>query len=349
VFPDADNHLDLGRQLDVMVSGGVESVRIVFDWAQAQPYSSWNDVPAGQSSQFVDVAGIPTRFAATDQVVGLAAQRGLSVLPVVVNSPGWDANQLDGKAEANPRSVYWYAEFLKALVERYGPNGSFWAHSAARQPIRMWQIWNEPDLPTYWSVTPFAPSYVTMLAAARAAIKGVDPRAQIVLGGLTNYSWRDVAAIYRVPGARSLFDVVAIHPYTKRPQGVIKILGYVRGVMDGNGDRRKPMLADEISWPSSLGQTNGYIGWATTARQQARNVAAIIPLLARSRARLGISAFYYYTWAGQEYHNANPWNFAGLFDYTGHRLIAKPAFAAFTRAALALERCRAKTRDTSCS
>ena len=350
VFPDLDNHLDLGRQLGVMVSGGVQSVRAVFDWARAQPYSNWNDVPAGQASNFVDVAGVPTRFDITDQIVGLAAQRGLSVLPVVVNSPAWDADQLDGKAEANPRSVYWYGQYLQALVERYGPRGSFWAHRRTRQPIRMWQIWNEPDLARFWSEQPFAPSYVNMLQAAHTAIKQVDPSAKVVLGGLTNFSWHDLDSIYKVPGARSAFDVVAIHPYTDQPRGVIKILGYAHGVMSAHGDGRKPLIADEISWPSSRRQTNqNYFSWATTAAQQARNVAAIIPLLARNRKRIGLSAFYYYTWAGHEFRNADPWSFAGLFNYTGGgHFVAKPAFAAFKRAALALEHCRAKATATRC-
>jgi hypothetical protein len=349
VYPDTDDHVDLAQQLGLMASSGVQNIRVVFDWAQAQPYASWNDVPAGQSSQYVDVGGIPTKFGALDQIVGLAAQRGLTMLPVVVNSPAWDADQLDGEYEANPRSVYWYALFLQALVQRYGPQGSFWAHAPAKLAIRMWQIWNEPDLIRYWSVQPFADTYVTMLRAARAAIKQADPGAKIVLGGLTNYSWRDLASIYNVKGARSLFDVVAIHPYTKQPKGVLKILGYVRGVMAGNGDRRKPLIADEISWPSSLKQTDGYIGWATTAAGQARNVAKIVPMLAQNRTRLGLAGFYYYTWAGQEYHNANPWNFAGLLDYTGHRLMPKPAFNAFKQAALAIEHCRVKTVGSRCA
>jgi hypothetical protein len=77
-------------------------------------------------------------------------------------------------------------------------------------------------------------------------------------------------------------------------------------------------------------------------------VATIIPLLVKNRKRLGIAGFYYYTWAGQEYRNADPWNFAGLVAYTGRSLVTKPAFSAFKRAALALEHCRAKTTAGAC-
>lgn len=352
VFPDTDNHVNLSRQLDVMVSSGVESLRVVFDWAKAQPYASWSDVPASQKSEFVDVAGVPTRFAPTDQIVGLAATRALTILPVVIDSPGWDSDPTVWSAEANPRSVYWYAQFAKALVERYGPNGSFWAHRSAKVPIHMWQIWNEPNIPAFWPVQPFEQSYVYMLSAARDAIKSADPSAKIVLAGMPNYSWVDLAKVYKVPGARSLFDIVAIHPYTKTPRGVITILNLVRRVMKANGDRNKPILADEVSWPSSAGKTSHNVGldFATNEAQQARNVAQLLPLLAKNRQRLNLAAFYYYTWAGRERRNSLPFEFSGLFRYTANRFTAKPVFGAFGQGALALEQCRAKrVRATSCA
>jgi hypothetical protein len=351
VFPDIDNHIDLGKQMNLMVSSGVESVRVVFDWAEEQPYASWDDVPAAQRKNFVDVAGIPTRFAVTDQIVRLAAEHGLTVLPVIVNSPGWDANQMTNAAESNPRSVYWYAQYAEALVERYGPAGSFWKPHSPRVPITMWQIWNEPNIPAFWPEQPFAQSYVTMLAAARAAIKSADPKAKIVLAGMANYSWRDLASVYKIKGAGALFDAVAIHPYTKTPRGVITILTRVRRVMNARGDRHKPILADEVSWPSSAGKTthNAGLDFASTEAQQARNVGQLLPLLAKNRGRLGLAGFYYYTWAGRERRNALPFEFAGLFRVTNNKLIAKPVYPVFVRAALALEHCRAKAfRATAC-
>jgi hypothetical protein len=49
--------------------------------------------------------------------------------------------------------------------------------------------------------------------------------------------------------------VVGVHPFTRTPQGVISILQRIRAVMDKAGDRKKPIIADEVSWPSSFGQT----------------------------------------------------------------------------------------------
>jgi hypothetical protein len=333
VYPDTDQHVNLANQLDVMVSSGVESLRVVFDWAKAQPYASWSEVPASQTRSFIDIGGVPTRFGPIDQLVGLAAQRRLTVLPVIVDSPRWDSDPTVWAAEPNPRSV-------------------FWSHRSGKVPITMWQIWNEPNIPAFWPVQPFAQSYVYMLSAARVAIKSADPSAKIVLAGMANYSWIDLSKVYKVQGARSLFDVVAIHPYTKTPQGVITILSYVRRVMNANGDRRKPILADEVSWPSSAGKTKHNVGldFATSEAQEARNVGQLLPLLAKNRKRLNLAGFDYYTWAGRERRNSLPFEFAGLFRYTADRFVAKPVFGVFKREALALEHCRAKRlRATSCA
>jgi hypothetical protein len=344
LFPSNHSSLDLAHQLDTMVASGVESVRAVFNWSYAQPYKSWSEVPAGQAASFTDVGGVPTRFDQMDQLVGLAAQRRLSVLPVVLYAPWWDSAPHPRTSYAQPATDAPYAKFVGALVQRYGPHGSFWLTHSPKVPIRMWQIWNEPNITVFWPKQPFERSYLALLRSARQAIKRFDPGAKIVFAGMPNYSWQRLAQVYRYRGSRKLFDVVAIHPYTRQPAGVIQILSRVRSVMNAHGDRRKPILADEISWPSSLGQTRHTEGFdfATTPSGQARNLATLLPMLARDRARLGLLGFYYYTWAGVEIRNGLAFDFAGLFRLKANRFIAKPAFYAFRHAALTIEGCRRK-------
>jgi hypothetical protein len=343
VWPDPS--VDLAKQLDVMIAGGVDSVRVAFDWAQTQPYKTWSDVPAAQRSQFVDVGGTPTDFTSTDELVGQAASRGLTVLPVILDAPSWDGQSYTGGTVAIPRTPGPYAAFAAVLVRRYGPRGTFWANDpyGAKLPIEMWQIWNEPNILAFWK-PPYYARYVALLRAAHSAIKKADPRARVVLAGLPNYSWLELARIYKFRGASNLFDVVAVHPYTKTPQGVITILSYVRQVMNQAGDRRKPIIADEISWPSSLGHTNHNVGYdfATNEAGQATNVGRVLPLLARNRLRLGLGGFYYYDWAGLERDNGLAFEFAGLFRLSGGSFIAKPAWSAFSQGTLAIEGCRSK-------
>jgi hypothetical protein len=346
IYPAQGPSAGLATQLDAMVSSGVQSVRFVANWSYAQPYASWSGVPPGLAGGFSNVGGIPTRFDQIDPLVELAAQRGLTLLPVVLYAPPWAAAPHASTTYPQPSSNLPYASVLTALVQRYGPSGSFWRTHSPKVPIRMWQIWNEPNISVFWSQQPFAQSYASLLAAAHAAIKRVDPKAKVVLAGMPNFSWTALSRIYAVSGASRLFDVVAVHPYTRDPAGVITILGKIRQVMNRAGDRRKPILADEISWPSSLGHTRVTDGFdfATTRAGQARNLARLLPMLGRDRARLGLLGFDYYTWASVEQRGAEAFDFAGLFRVSLGRLIAKPAFFAFRHAALGLERCREKGR-----
>jgi hypothetical protein len=326
--------VNLGGQLDAAVASGVESLRVEVNWAEVQP----RDAPA--------------RFAELDAIVAGAAARGLSVLPVVEYAPSWDALR-PGELGSPPRDVAPYARFLTALIARYGPSGSFWAAhpSLPRLPIRMWQIWNEPHFTSYWSVQPFAPNYVRLLSAAHAAIKAADPGAKVVLAGLAEFSWQYLQQIYSVPGAKNQFDVVAIHPYTAQPAGVITILGRVRGVMDRFGDGAKPILATEVTWPSSQGKAPPQFGVSTTEQQQAARLGQLMPLLESQRTKLGLMGFYWYTWIGDETRRAAPdaFDFAGLEKFVDGTVTAKPALGVFQHWALSLEGCRRKATGATCA
>jgi len=346
VLTPADN-VNLARQGDLMVASGVQSVRVAFNWAVAQPYRSWADVPAGQASAFRNgVGNVPTSFAMTDQVVRLAVQRGLTVLPTVLYTPAWDATTRPGRSVAAVKQTGPYANFLTTLVHRYGPHGSFWSSnpSVRRAPIRLWQIWNEENDANYWP-QPFAGSYVALLRAATGAIRSADPGAKVVLGALTQLVWTSLGQIYAIPGARRLFDVVAVNAFTATPSKLIWFLHLVRRSMAAARDPNKPLLDTEVSWPSALDKSSQSYGWNTTERGQARDLAQTLPMLAAQRKELGLLGFYYYTWIGAEYPDAPSFKFGGLLRYDNSgQIVTKPAFAVFKQSALELERCREKGR-----
>jgi hypothetical protein len=119
---------------------------------------------------------------------------------------------------------------------------------------------------------------------------------------------------------------------------VIEILGFVRAAMNRAGDKHKPIFAGETGWPSSLHQTPTQFDFETTQAVQAKNIAALLRLLAANRHRLDIAGFDLYTWMGDEYRNAYPFNFSGLLGYHNGKVFNKPALTAFRRAAHAIER-----------
>jgi hypothetical protein len=336
-----DPSVNLDAQLGRMATLGVGRVRVAFDWNTAQPYRTWKDVPVAQRANFVQGAGgVPTDFSATDRIVEQAAHHHLSLLPVVIYPPSWDASPRGRHVQ--PVHDGPYGVYLKALVHRYGPSGMFWsAHrSLPRVPITMWQIWNEPDLPYFWSTPKFARSYVALLRVAHRAIKQADPKAKVVLASLTGDSWRGLGTIYAVHGARNLFDVVGENTYAPTPKRVISLLHHVRLVMTHNHDGGKPLIDTEVGWPAAKGKGTLGLGVATSQAGQASKLAQVLPLLAANRRSLGLAGFYYYTWMStDEAGSASPFNFSGLLTYSAHthHISEKPAFATFSRAVHSLE------------
>ncbi len=343
----ATDQVNLAEQFDQMVSNGAQSVRVAFSWAAAQPYPDWAAVPPAQAPQFVNVGGVPTSFAATDQLVGLAAAHGLFVLPTVLYAPAWDQGVNPSGGFAPPARPGPYAAYLAALVHRYGPHGSYWSTHGPARAIRMWQVWNEPNIEAYWP-QPFAKGYVALLRASHAAIKHADPGAKVVLGALTNLAWKALGQICRLPGAKHLFDIVSVNGFTSSPSSEILFLHLIRRALNRLGGRSKPLLATEVSWPSARGEATRQFDWDTTEVGQARDIAALLPKLGAQRLALGLAGFDYYTWMGDESEITDNFSFAGLLGYhAGGTIVVKPALGAFRRAALRLEGCRSKGRTAT--
>lgn len=317
-----------------MADAGAETVRIAFYWDDAQP-----------------AADRPPDLSLTDQQVALAARRRLRVLPVVVRTPAW-AREVPGEASSPPAPSAYpaYAAFVQALARRYGPRGTLWRERPAlpRVPIRDWQLWNEPSLSIYWSVQPWAPTYVRLLKAADRALKRVDRRATTVLAGLPNNSPIALRQIYAA-GGRGAFDAVAVHPYTRRPADVIRLVELNRKIMRRAGDGRLPVWITEVTYTSanqSSASIRNPVGIETTERGQATRLTDVIGRLVRARRRLRIERVLWYTWISADGGASDgPGGSDETFQYAGLRrlrrgaVVAVPALAAYTRLARRLEGC----------
>jgi hypothetical protein len=317
---------------DLMASSGAESVRTAFYWPAAQPSAT-----------------APPDLTRYDDVVLAAARRHLPVLPIVTGTPGWAATT-PGDETSPPRDNRTYTDFLRALVARYGPQGSLWAEhpELPRLPIRAWQIWNEPNLTRYW--TPprgqgFARGYVKLLRAAHRALREADAGSRTILAGLPNESWTALRAIYH-RGGRGAFDAVALHPYTGKPRNVVKLAELARREMRRAHDGRTPIWITELSWPAAKGRTENTAGFETTDKGQAARLKQGLKLLARARKRLRIQRVYWYTWLSQE-GSPNSFDYSGLRRVRGSETVSVPALATFRAAARRLEGCAKAPGDAS--
>lgn len=115
-----------------------------------------------------------------------------------------------------------WARFVYRAVERYKPGGVL-----ARQynwpdgmGVRHWEMWNEPDLPSFWDAT--LPDYARLLKVGYLATKHADGQAQVLFGGLANFSWPtfydQVLSIYdddALADANGYYhDILATHNYS---------------------------------------------------------------------------------------------------------------------------------------
>lgn len=331
----------VARELRRAADAGAGSVRVAVYWPQLQPYATWDAVPAEQRSSFRDVRGVPTDFRATDGMVRAAAEARLHLTVVVMAAAPWAAEN-PYATFSPPTDPARYGEFARTLAERYGGRGTFWSEhrEARKRAVRTWQIWNEPagfdgfGSPTNgWNSRRDALSgYLAMLRSARTGLKDADPRAHVMLSGFFGKAWISLRQVYRA-GARGLFDSVGVHPYTRRPAGVVEVVRRARRVMSRFGDRGKPIAVTEVTWTSSAGRMASSLPFTTTERGQARRLTRVYRLLGRAAPRLRISSAYWYTWLTRDVGDRSAFDYAGLLtDYFG-RVLPKPAFNAFKRVA----------------
>jgi hypothetical protein len=182
---------------------------------------------------------------------GIAAlPKGTKVIVDVVNTPQWESGSANPATP--PRDPADYARFLRTMVKRFGAR------------VAAWEIWNEEDASLWWASGPEPAAYTALLKAAYPAVKSVDPRATVVLGGLTGNDYEFLSQLY-ADGAKGYFDAVGVHTdsicETGSPYEILRngrtdqrinrwsFLGYrtVHEVMLANGDD-SPIWMTELGW-----------------------------------------------------------------------------------------------------
>jgi hypothetical protein len=291
-----------------------------------------------QTFNWSQIERSPGRFtlAYYDNFVATAASRGIEVLPILFNPPSFHRRTRAG-AVCQPRRNATMARFAQVLVRRYGPRGTLWSQRPGlrKVPIRSWQIWGEASLRQYWCPRPRARSYVAMLRTVGRAIERVDRRAEIVSAGLPNSFQRGAVRLTRFltqmyrAGARRYFDTLAINSYARNHRALGRLLRSVRRIMIRRRDRRARIWITEIGWGDRGPRHRFVVG----ARGQASRISRSISYIRRSRRRLRLRGFVYFSWRdGRPYapRFRDEWGLhTGLLRLNGS---PKPAYAAFRAA-----------------
>ena len=307
------------RKLERQRRAGVRLIRQTFHWNQIETRPGRFD------------------FRIYDNYMADVARHRMHVLPILFSPPEFRSSAPPtGRRRGTypPRNAAAMAKFAAALTRRYGPGGSFWREHPhlPRVAIGSWQIWNEPNLPVYWASGPDPAAYTQLLGTVSQAIKRVDPEAEIVSAGLPESDlgmpFAEFVEGMERADAASAYDVLAVHAFAADAGGAIEAVAGARRLLDDNDDDA-PIWVTEIGWASGGPRSPFTVG----ERGQAGRVRALLAGLASRRRELGVRGVVYYDW-----RDARPYpggkDFFGL--HTGLLTIdgrAKPALAAFRRAA----------------
>lgn len=189
------NHLDrlndeeLIKELELCKNAGVKTLRFGFIWAKIEKKQGEYD------------------FDRYDFLVNSALKYGIEVLPIIARSPKWaispERKQYNSVPPEFPETI---GVFMHKTVEHF------------KGRIKYWEIWNEPNLASFWRPEPNASEYVEILKACFINAREADPKSRILMCGLalSRYDRIDfeyLEEIYKSGGA-DYFDIINIHPYS---------------------------------------------------------------------------------------------------------------------------------------
>ena len=166
-------------------------------------------------------------WTSTDSWFASAAERGLRVLPILNSSPCWAVPRSVPDTECwrhLPTSDAEYAEYVTAVVARYGPGGAFWTANPtldASLAPRWFEIWNEPYY-SYTSYNQVDPGrYAQLFRAASAAGRTQNANTRFLIASTVDaydisasrwVNWAE-AIVDEIPGIGAYIDGIAVHPY----------------------------------------------------------------------------------------------------------------------------------------
>ena len=284
---------------------------------------SWATVQFGGENSF--------DWSPFDPIVNAARARGITVLGMLAYTPPWAARPGDGGQGSRPNDPATYARFAGAAARHFGPLG-----------VHDWEIWNEPNLDSFWK-QPDPAAYTALLRAASTELRRADPKVRVVTGGMAPASDGSgsvapitfLKGIYAAGGGTA-FDAVGHHPYTypARPSGTHPLNAWfqmsggsqsLRSVMQGAGDGAKQIWMTEFGAP-----TGGEPSRRVSEAEQAAQIREGLPL-AGSLSWAG--PIFVYEFRDREGNAGSAESFFGLVRTDRSQ---KPAFAAFQDAVRAV-------------
>src|SRR3954447_2191651 len=171
-------------------------------------FQSFVGIDSYRTTDFASMAslGIPqTRMdnpsAATIDAAGSA---GITVLPIVDYEPWSDLN--GGAGDKTPPLPQYYGTWAQRMVAQW---------KTMANPPKVFEVWNEPWLSSFWAPSPDAAAYLQLVKAFAQAAWAVWPNATILVAadtmGSNSYPWRKTLLAADTTG---FLNDPRIHPTT---------------------------------------------------------------------------------------------------------------------------------------
>ncbi|NHQ86553.1 cellulase family glycosylhydrolase [Iodobacter sp. HSC-16F04] len=153
-------------------------------------------------------------FKPIDHVVDALKEKQLKSVFYLVGSAPFASSapaSASNKDQYPPKDNEVFAKRMGMLAHRY-------------PSVDAWQIWNEPNLPSFWQPAENAADYGRLLQSSVRVLKQVAPGKPVVMAGMAYYSQMPVRKGLMLEelgkmGALGLGAVVAYHPYSQAPEG----------------------------------------------------------------------------------------------------------------------------------
>ncbi len=296
----------LAADLDAIAATGAKWIRFDFDWPSIEP------LPGARNWQH------------TDRVVAAARARGLHIIALLAYTPEW-ARPAGTTSRHPPTNVDHFATFARLAAERYRDHG-----------VSVFEVWNEPNVASFWEPRPDAAAYAQLLRATTTGIRSTQPGATVLTGstapaadradGLSVAPLTFVRQLYDL-GAAPWFDAIGIHPYTFpiRPHESVPWNPFVqaleiRALMVARSDSAKTV------WATEYGAPTGSSSVAVSPVTQAEMIGQAFAVWEQWRAWTGPLLVY-----NHRDYGTNPADPEQNFGLRTHNGAAKPAYELFTR------------------
>lgn len=181
------------QSLDLIAAAGIRVVRTDFTWSSIEKsrgvydWSAYDELVAN-----LETRGLQPYFI-LDYSNALYEQMRVSWVGAAPTGSYISSPQ-------HPQSVTAFSNWAKAAAQHFS------GHNI------IWEIWNEPNLATFWTLQPNVAQYNTLALSTCSAIKSADSSAIVVGPATSGFPWDFLTSVLS-SGLLNCIDAVSVHAY----------------------------------------------------------------------------------------------------------------------------------------